>query len=168
MTALTTIPNRSVTFARPERDVASAEPIVAAVDGSEASRAAVEEAVNLAADLEAPLVFAYVRRGPAGFMGSPIYQQQLTVENERARRVLDRALRIANIAEVEAEAEILEGSPQRRIVEFARDRDAQLVVMGSRRRRFRPSVARAVTRAADRPVVIAARPSHLALARLSN
>jgi nucleotide-binding universal stress UspA family protein len=165
MTALTSIPNRSVTSTRVERDVASAEPIVAAVDDSEASRAAVEEAVNLAADLEAPLVFAYVRRGPAGFLGRPIYQQRLTVENERARRVLDRALWIASIAEVEAEAEILEGSPQRRIVEFAHDRNAQLVVMGSRRRRFGPSVARAVTRAADRPVVIAqSRPPGLALA----
>jgi nucleotide-binding universal stress UspA family protein len=165
MTALTSIPNRSVTPARVERDVASAEPIVAAVDGSEASRAAVEEAVNLAADLQAPLVFAYVRRGPAGFFGSPFYQERLTAANARARRVLDRALWLASIAEVDAEAEILEGSPQRRIVEFARHRNAQLVVMGSRRRRFGPSVARAVTRAADRPVVIAApRPPGLALA----
>ena len=165
MTALTSIPNRSVSSTRVERDVASAGPIVAAVDDSKASRAAVEEAINLAADLEAPLVFAYVRRGPAGFFGGPVYQRRLTVENERARRVLDRALWIASIAEVEAEAEILEGSPQRRIVEFARARGAQLVVMGSRRRRFGPSVARAVTRAADRPVVIAAsRPPGLALA----
>ena len=79
--------------------------------------------------------------------------------------MLDRALWIASIAEVDAEAEILEGSPQRRIVEFARDRNAQLVVMGSRRRRFGPSVAHAVTRAADRPVVIAqSRPPGLALA----
>jgi nucleotide-binding universal stress UspA family protein len=146
-------------------DVTTADPIVAAIDGSEASRAAIEEAVNLAADLEAPLVFAYVRRGPAGFLGSPFYQDRLTVKNERARRVLDRALWIASVAEVDAEAEILEGSPQRRIVEFARDRHAQLVVVGSRRRRFGPSVSRAVTRAANGPVVIApSRPPGLALA----
>jgi nucleotide-binding universal stress UspA family protein len=130
-------------------------PIVAAVDASPASRAAVEEAVALAAELQAPVVFAYVRRGPAGVFGKPIYQQRLTAENERARRVLDSALEIADAEEVEAEAEILEGSPGQRIVEFARDRGAQLLVVGSRRRRFRPSVARAVTRAADRPVVIA-------------
>ena len=165
MAALSSIPNRSVTSTRAERHGATAEPVVAAVDDSAASGAAIEEAVNLAADLGAPLVFAYVRRGPAGFFGRPIYQRRLTAENERARRVLDRALWLASIAEVEAEAEILEGSPQRRIVEFARARGAQLVVMGSRRRRFGPSVARAVTRAADRPVVIAAlRPPGLALA----
>jgi nucleotide-binding universal stress UspA family protein len=84
--------------------------------------------------------------------------------------VLDRALQIANTAEVEAEAEILEGSPGQRIVEFARDRSAQLVVVGSRRRRFGPSVARTVIRAADRPVVVARReethpPLDAALAR---
>jgi nucleotide-binding universal stress UspA family protein len=141
------------------------EPIVAAIDASAASRAAIAEAVSLAAELDAPLIFAYVRRAPAGVFGSPVYQQRLTTENERARRVLDRALEIADAEEVEAEGEILEGSPGRRIVEFARDRSAQLVVVGSRRRRFGRSVARAVTRAADRPVVIAApRRSHLALA----
>jgi nucleotide-binding universal stress UspA family protein len=162
MNALTSIPNRS---ASAEREGPAAEPIVAAVDASAASRAAVEEAVNLAAELEAPLVFAYVRPAPAGFFGSPVYQQRLTTENERARRVLDRAVHIANTAEIEAEAEILEGSPGQRIVEFARDREAQLVVIGSRRRRCGPSVSRAVTRAADRPVVIAApRSSRFALA----
>jgi nucleotide-binding universal stress UspA family protein len=156
-------------LATPNRDPSSraptAEPIVAAVDESPASRAAVEEAVDLAAELEAPLVFAYVRRGPSGVFGRPVYQRRLTTENQRARRVLDRALQIANTAGVEAETEILEGSPAQRIAEFARDREAQLVVVGSRRRRIGPSVSRAVTRAADRPVVIATpRPSDLALA----
>jgi nucleotide-binding universal stress UspA family protein len=143
-------------------------PIVAAVDASKASRAAVEEAVILAGDLEAPLEFVYVRRGPKPFLGAPLYQRRLSKEMARARRILGRALRIARIAGVDAEAVILEGSPQRRIVEFARDRNAQLVVLGSRRRRLGRSIAWAITRAADRPVVVAARQSNrLALARLS-
>ena len=149
---------RSVKIERPSRSSRQ-------VDASAASRAAAEEAVALAAELDAPLVFAYVRRAPPGVFGRPVYQQRLTTENGRARRVLDRALHIADSAEVEAEAEILEGSPGQRIVEFARDRGAQLVVIGSRRRRFGPSVSRAVTRAADRPVVVASpRSSRLALA----
>ena len=160
-----TVSNRPATSASAEREDRAVEPIVAAVDASAASRAAAEEAVALAAELDAPLVFAYVRRAPPGVFGRPVYQQRLTTENGRARRVLDRALHIADSAEVDAEAEILEGSPGQRIVEFARDRGAQLVVIGSRRRRFGPSVSRAVTRAADRPVVVAApRTSRLALA----
>lgn len=153
MSARVSTPDRSATAEGEDRPT---QPIVAAVDASAPSLAAVDEAVNLAAELEAPLVFAYVRRGPAGVFGRPVYQNRLTAENERARRVLDHALQIANAGEVEAEAEILEGSPSQRIVEFARDRNAQLVVVGSRRRRFGPSVARAVTRTADRPVVVAA------------
>jgi nucleotide-binding universal stress UspA family protein len=133
-------------------------PIIAAVDDSAASAAAVDEAVSLAAELDVPLVFAYVRRGPAEVFGGPVYKRRLAREMKRARRVLDRALRIANVAEIGAEAEILEGSPRRRIVEFARDRGAQLVVVGSQRPRLRRSVARAVARAVDRPVVVAARP----------
>jgi nucleotide-binding universal stress UspA family protein len=150
-----------------EHAPATAAPIVAAVDSAKASRAVVEESVAFAGELGTPLVFVYVRRGPAGFPGASFYQRRLSKEMELARRVLDRALRIARVAEVEAEAEVLEGSPQRRIAEFARDRGAQLVVLGSRRRRLRRSIACAITRTADRPVVVAARqPNGLALAHL--
>jgi len=166
----TMLPVSSRTAGRPlaEHDARSPAPIVAAVDASAASRAAVEEAVILAAELDAPLVFVHVRRGPPDLLGAPLHQRRLSMELERARRVLDRARRIADVAEVEAEGEILEGSPRRRIVEFAHDRGAQLVVVGSRRRRFGRSVARAVTRAADRPVVVAPpHPARLAPARVA-
>lgn len=114
-----------------------AAPIVAAVDGSTGSTAAVETAVRLAAEMDAPLVFVYVRRGPPGFLGAPVYQRRLTAAMARARHVLDRALRAAACAGVAAEGEILEGSPRKRILEFARDRGARLVVVGRRRRRLR-------------------------------
>jgi hypothetical protein len=48
MNALPSIPNRSASAEREDR---AAEPIVAAVDPSAASRAAVDEAVSIAADL---------------------------------------------------------------------------------------------------------------------
>jgi nucleotide-binding universal stress UspA family protein len=133
----------------------SVPPIVAAVDDSPASRAAVEEAVRLAAELAVPIVFVYVRRGPAGSFGAPIYQRRLTAEMARARRVLDRALAVAAGAGVLAEGEILEGSPRRRISEFARDRSARLIVVGSRRRKLGKSVSSGVIRTAGRPVAVA-------------
>ena len=136
----------------PERDVA---PIVAAVDGSAASRPAIAEAVRLAAELSAPVVFVYVRRGPAGALGAPVYQRRLTTEMARARPVLDRALAIADSAGVAAEGEILEGAPRRRISEFARDRSARLIVVGSRRRKLGQSVSTGVIRSAGRPVIVA-------------
>lgn len=135
-----------------ERNVA---PIVAAVDGSAASRAAIGEAVRLAGELSAPIVFVYVRRGPSGVFGAPVYQRWLTTEMARARRVLDRALAAADSAGVPAEGEILEGSPRRRISEFARARSARLIVVGSRARKLGQSVSTGVIRSAGRPVIVA-------------
>jgi nucleotide-binding universal stress UspA family protein len=132
-----------------------AAPIVAAVDGSSASGQAVDAAVRLAGELNAGLTFVYVRRGPLGLLGTPVFQRRLTAKMARARRVLDRALRTAARAGVSAEAEILEGSPQKRITEFAGDRGARFVVVGSRRRKFGRSVSRRIVRGANRPVVVA-------------
>jgi nucleotide-binding universal stress UspA family protein len=130
-------------------------PILAAVDDSPASRAAIDEAVRLAGELDTTIVFVYIRGGPAGFFGAPVYQRRLTGEMARARRVLDEALAIADEAGVRAEGEVLEGSPRRRISEFGRDRAARLIVVGSRRRRLPQSVSKGVIRTAERPVVVA-------------
>jgi nucleotide-binding universal stress UspA family protein len=138
----------------PAREVEVA-PIIAAVDGSPASTVAVETAVNLAGELDAPIVFVHVRRGPAGFLGAPVYQRRLTAEMARGRRVLDEALEAAAAAGVDAEGEILEGAPRRRITEFARGRNARLVVVGSRPRKLGRSVSRGVAHAAGRSVVVA-------------
>jgi nucleotide-binding universal stress UspA family protein len=156
MSALATRPYRtSATNVSRERSAPNVPPIVAAVDGSAASRAAIGEAVRLAGELDAPVAFVYVRRGPAGFFGAPVYQRRLTRQMARAERALERALAVANGAGVQSEGEILEGSARRRITEFARDRGARLIVVGSRGRKLRQSVSAAVIRAAERPVVVA-------------
>jgi nucleotide-binding universal stress UspA family protein len=158
MTALATPPRARAPASADQRQPATlstAAPIVAAVDGSAASRAAVETAVRLGAEMDAPVVFVHVRRGPSGFLGAPVYQRRLSAAMATARRVLDRALRIAARAGVPAAGEILEGSPRKRIIEFARKRSARLVVVGRRRHRLGRSVSYAVVRAAQRPVVVA-------------
>jgi nucleotide-binding universal stress UspA family protein len=151
-----------------DRDMPAGEgqvaPIVAGVDGSSASTVAVDAAVDVAGELGGPIVFVYVRRGPAGILGEPTYQERLTAAMARGRRVLDEALQTAAAAGVPAEGEILEGSPRRRIAEFARSRGAQLVVVGSRRRKVGRSVSRGVTRASSRPVLVAKSPARLAVA----
>ena len=144
-------------------DVTNA-PIVAAVDGAPASRAAIDTAIRLGRELGAPVTFVYVRRGPASLWGNPTYQRRLSAELTRARRALNRALNSAERAGIAAEAEILEGKPRRRILEFARDRGARLVVVGSRGRRLRRSVSSGVARTSERPVVVARRLGRLAVA----
>ena len=132
-------------------------PIVVGVDGSTSSQDAIDTAVRLGDELGAPLVFIYVRRGPADFWGSRVYERRLTAELARARRVLDAALTKAERAGVDAESEILEGKPRRRILEFADDRGARIVVVGRRDRRFGRSVSADVFRVSKRPVVVARR-----------
>jgi len=145
---------RRSTPARAKNRVA---PIIAAIDGSPAGWNASDAAARLAVELNAPLTFVYVRRGPAGFLGTPVFERRLTRKMAEARRVIDHALRGAARAGVEAEGEILEGSPPKRIVEFARDRSARLIVIGSRRRWLRRSVSCAIVRASRSPVLVARR-----------
>jgi nucleotide-binding universal stress UspA family protein len=134
-----------------------AAPIVVAVDNSRAATAAVQAAVRLAKDLAAPVVFVYVRRGPSSALGEPYYQRRLDTEMRKARRALDHALTLAATAGVPATGDELAGDAARRVVEFAGIRRAQLVVLGSRRRRIGRSVSRRVIRSADRPVLVGGR-----------
>jgi nucleotide-binding universal stress UspA family protein len=161
MTALATcLPVSPRTDARrltPTRETNPVAPIIAAIDGSSAGWNARDTAVRLAVELNAPLLFVYVRRGPAGFLGTPVFERRLTRKMAEARRVIDLALHDAARAGVEAEGEILEGTPPKRIVEFAKDRSARLIVIGSRRRRLGRSVSRAIVRASRAPVLVAAR-----------
>ncbi len=161
---MTTTTTTTAAGAHRRRD-SSQQPIVAAVDGSSASRAAMAEAVRLAAELDAPVVFAYARRGPSSMFGAPVYQRRLARELAHARRVLDRALSVAASSGIAATAEVLEGSPRRRILELARARHARLVVVGKRRRRLGRSVSGAIVAGAGRPVLVAKRLQRLAAAR---
>jgi nucleotide-binding universal stress UspA family protein len=134
---------------------ADGNPIVAAVDASDASLAAAQSAARLAREFDTPLVFVHVRRGPWDGLGAPYYQRRLDAEMATARRALHRAIAVARAEGVTADGEILEGKPDRGVLELARQRDARLVVLGSRRRRIGRSVSRRVIHASDRPVVVA-------------
>ena len=106
-----------------------AAPIVVAVDNSRAATAAVQAAVSLGADLAAPLVFVYVRRGPSSALGEPYYQRRLDAEMASGRRALTDALAVAEEAGVPATGEQLAGNP------------------AATRRRVRPVARRAAGRA---------------------
>jgi nucleotide-binding universal stress UspA family protein len=160
MTAAATSPDSQAASDQIVRDgeawpEASNAAIVAALDNSPASEAVVDAAVELSAELAAPITFVHVRRGPSAILGQPLYQRRLTAQMALSRVVLDAALDTARRAGVAADGEVLEGVPSRRIVEFARDRGARIVVVGSRRRRFSPSVSRNVARACAGSVLIA-------------
>jgi nucleotide-binding universal stress UspA family protein len=129
-----------------------ARPVIAAVDGSASGGAATARAIASAHELGAPVVFVHVRRGPSAVWGRPFYERRLERSLRKGREALAAAEARARAAGVEVETEILEGRPDRRIAEFARDRDAQLVIVGPHRRRTGTSVPRRVA-ASGLPVV---------------
>ena len=136
--------------------------IVVATDGSEHGRHAVELALDLAAPTGAELTIVFVRHAPPPLLGTPYYQHSLSTELRHAEEVAAAAEAQARAAGVDAEFEVLEGDPAERIVELARARDADLIVVGSRGRgsivgTLLGSVSREVMRHADRPVLVAAR-----------
>ena len=69
----------------PSPETVSDGPLVVGVDGSPASTAAVDASVRLAQEIDAPIVFVYVRRGPSGLLGEPFYQRRLSAELTRAQ-----------------------------------------------------------------------------------
>jgi nucleotide-binding universal stress UspA family protein len=146
----------------PPMSAPSARRVVVAVDDSPAAAAAVRDGVRIAGELTAPVVFVYVRRGPSAALGEPYYQRRLDAEMRIGDRAIAVGIAAARRAGVPATGEQLHGTPARRLEEFARLRDAQLIVVGARRRWLVRSVSRALIRRAEGPVLVARRTRRVA------
>jgi len=134
--------------------------ILVPTDGSPEVEAAIEHALDLALAHGAEIRALYVVDTAA--MGS------LAVEggwdgvhgalSEEGQSAIDRVREIADARGIEVEGTVLEGSPARRIVEHARDVDADVIVMGTHGRGgidrlLLGSVAERVVRASTVPVL---------------
>lgn len=140
---------------RSARDLdTGAAPIVAAIEPQTAHVTA-DTAARLARELGAPLVFVTVRPRLPAVLGSPYYERRLTRDLFRSRKALDAALAAASRHGVLSYGEIVEGDAAKEIVAFATARNAQLLVVGRRRRRLVPSVSRRVIGTSEQPVVVA-------------
>ena len=138
----------------------SEKSLIVGVDGSDGSRAAVDEAIDLAGNLGAALTFVFVCKPPARWLGDPYYQRALTGDLVDARRAVAEAVEKATTAGIEADAEILEGDPANELVSIADNRDADLIVVGSRGHgalagAVLGSVSKSVSQHANRTVVVA-------------
>ena len=138
-------------------------PIVIATDGSEGAEAAAAAGARVAGTHATSAVLVYVRPS-IGALGDPYYQEKLSEQMAHARTALDRAKELVAQEGVEAEEEILEGNAADRVVQFARDRNAPLIVVGSRglgavAGAVLGSVSTAIIHRADRPVLVVPTPS---------
>lgn len=134
------------------------EPILIATDGSEGAEGAAVAGARVARTLGTTAILVYVRPS-LGPLGDPYYQEKLSEQMAHARVALDRARVLVDQEGVGAAEEILEGSAADRIVELARDRNAPLIVVGSRglgavAGALLGSVSSAIIHRADRPVLV--------------
>jgi nucleotide-binding universal stress UspA family protein len=59
--------------------------LLIATDGSQASRDAVMDGIELARELDGRVLFVYVKPAPSNLFGAPYYQRRLTSETADAQ-----------------------------------------------------------------------------------
>jgi nucleotide-binding universal stress UspA family protein len=133
---------------------------IVAVDGSEGSSAAIEDAVALARQMDAALTFVHVRKPPSSALGHPYYERQVSHDLQKGRRVIAEAIRAAAEAGIECDGDIFAGDAADEIVSIADNRRVDLIVIGSRGRgalagALLGSVSREVVQHANVPVLVA-------------
>jgi nucleotide-binding universal stress UspA family protein len=133
--------------------------LIVATDGSPGAREALDAGLTIAHESGAAVTLAYVRHNPLPILGDPFYQRSLSQELLRARAVLADAAALAAKLGVDAETEVLDGDPARSVLDLARTRNADLIVVGSRGRgmvagALLGSVSSSIVQDADRPVLV--------------
>jgi nucleotide-binding universal stress UspA family protein len=140
--------------------------IVIATDGSDAAGHALQQGFSLAAEVGADVAVVHVRHTPSTVLGTPYYENGVVDSSHHADAVVADAKLHAARYGVDPDYEVVGGDPASAIVDFARARDADLIVVGSRglgrvTGAILGSVSHAVVQQADRPVLIAKEPARV-------
>lgn len=137
--------------------------ILIPTDGSDASMAAVEQGVEIAAQGDATVHFLHVvdigTEMSSSAVGDIANELSDSLE-EAANQALDSATERAQAADVDAERTILEGIPHEAIAEYSREQDVDCIVMGASGRsglaeRLLGSTTDRVVRSVDISVLVA-------------
>jgi nucleotide-binding universal stress UspA family protein len=139
--------------------------ILLPTDGGVASENATEQAVGLAAETGATLHALYVVDEDvyAAYSGDEYVDERESLEHaleEQGREALDRIAARAEEAGVEVLTALERGVPHEQVVEYADERDVDLIVMGTRERP--ESYRRALGSVTDRVLRTTVRPVHVA------
>lgn len=128
--------------------------VLAPTDFSEASRRGVDTATELAAQLDAALTVVHVQPQPSFHVPPDV----LAAADAQARGLLEELLGRVRARCAKAEGVLKRGTPWECVLDVARDRGADLVVLSTHGRRglprvFMGSVAEKIVRLAHVPVV---------------
>ncbi|HEY6929510.1 MAG TPA: universal stress protein [Thermoanaerobaculia bacterium] len=141
----------------------SAKRILFATDFSRASEKAFEQSVEIARESGAELLIAHAYRPPSvaptdAYLNAAMYEELDTQLRDAASQQLERLVRTARARGVTSHALLLVGAPEDAIAEAAKEKGAELIVMGTHGRTgparfFLGSVASRVTSTAPCPVL---------------
>jgi nucleotide-binding universal stress UspA family protein len=107
--------------------------ILLAVDGSEHAIHAARMAGDLARVMQTESLRIVVAYDPIpSYLGEPNLQQAINARLLEAQEVLQKALQTVGEVPAEIHTELIEGSPAEAIIEVARTRNSDLIVIGSR------------------------------------
>jgi nucleotide-binding universal stress UspA family protein len=135
--------------------------IVAGIDDSEPSDAAIAVVAGLPAEDRREVVFCSVADGEDIPGGRGYYWADVQeAMRGHAQVVVDRAVALASARGIAAEGAVLDGHACDALIDFASARDADLIVVGSHGRRglrrfFLGSVAECIVRRSNVPVLVA-------------
>jgi nucleotide-binding universal stress UspA family protein len=136
--------------------------IVVGVDGSRKSIQAVAFAGRLATETGAGLTVVFVRHIPPGYYGPPLEVESAELERHyrlAEQRVARRVVKALTPPTVPWDLEVGSGEVAEEVQRVARERGADLIVVGTRRqgpigRLLGGSVSTRVVHHADRPVLV--------------
>jgi len=107
--------------------------IVLAVDGSEHAAHAAKVAAALAHCMKPAELRIVIAYDPIpSYLGEPNLQIAIDARLDEAKKILDETVRLVGNSEIDVHTEVLEGNPAEAIIEVAKTRHSNIIVMGSR------------------------------------
>jgi nucleotide-binding universal stress UspA family protein len=133
----------------------NAKKILFPTDFSHTGDAALEYATSLAENWGAKLFIVHVEEHPLAYGGGEMYYGVLEPDTEALRKMLEAVVPKGKVA---YEHHLLMGEPAQAVVDFAREKDVDLIVLGTHGRSgltrlVMGSVAEAIVRSAHCPVL---------------
>jgi nucleotide-binding universal stress UspA family protein len=109
------------------------ERILLAVDGSEYGYKAAKMAADLARAMKSEKLRIVVSFSPIPpYLGEPNFQKAIDDRLTEAQVILNKAVEILGDIRAEVHTELIEGDPAESIIEVAKTRNSDVIVMGSR------------------------------------
>lgn len=107
--------------------------VLLAIDGSEHAMRAAKTAAEIAHCMESAQLRIVVAYDPIpSYLGEPNLQDAINARLNEAQKILQKAIEAVGDSGLDIHTELIEGNPAEAIIDVARTRKSDVIVMGSR------------------------------------